>query len=746
MAIRPQPDADMVMKIKRSVMKPIRWVVGRLRNRPDSEHQMSFNRLAFGAIIVVFLIARRNTENSSNLLTLMAIFITLALALFGHILFNPNISQIRRFLALLLDCGFLSWQLHLGGQGIALFFPIYLWVIFGNGFRFGINFLAISAMVAVFTFSSVVATTPFWYDQMGLSVGLMFGMIILPSYAGTLILKLSKATKIAEEANAAKDLFLANVSHELRTPLTAIVGMTGLLKSERLDPAQQEMVETIDVATRSLQFLISDLLDLSRIEAGRMPTSTEIFDLLDLLIDVRRMFDSQLKAKNLSINLVIMPHMPRHFQASRQYLEAILLNLVGNAVKFTETGCITVAVDAEKDDAQGDVVLKLAVSDTGIGIAPQDQGRIFENFTQANETIPNRFGGTGLGLAIARKFAVLMGGTISVESTLGKGSTFYVSIRAKIVGAETATEGAPENSLILQPSPIGFAHQSPQTTTTVESVPAEVALYRCRALVVDDNQVNLRVLSRILGSAGHDVLQAENGEQALDILEREGSSIDIVIMDFNMPKLDGLEATKLFRAMSIGDHRLPIVGLTADTAALSDGRWQEAGMDGCLLKPVEPAKFLATVETIARPTAQNSIRPEPRLVVALQEHQRFRVAGACALDETAISNLRLLGDSAFVDELLADFFLDATNIVDKLVQTAKCGISRAFHDHAHALRSAASNVGALALRDLGAPYTGLRASELQIRAAELSDRAQEDLWRTSEAIAFLRSSRRTNKA
>ena len=250
---------------------PFRWMASRLRGRPDSEHEMSFNRLIFSIIIVIVLLANRHSSDLGSALNVMALYIPLAVGVLVHILFYPGVSRGRRIFALLLDCGFLSWQLHLGDEVAALFFPIYLWIIFGNGFRFGLTSLAIAIPVATISFGIVVVTTPFWSEHWHLSAGLLVGLVILPAYAGTLIRKLSQATQAAEEASQAKSLFLASVSHELRTPLTAIVGMTGLLRVSPLIAEQREMVETVDLATRSLRTLINSLLDLSRIEAGRMP-------------------------------------------------------------------------------------------------------------------------------------------------------------------------------------------------------------------------------------------------------------------------------------------------------------------------------------------------------------------------------------------------------------------------------------------------------------------------------------------
>jgi two-component system sensor histidine kinase RpfC len=820
-------------------LAPCRWVVGRLRDRPDSEHEMSVNRLVFAAIIVLVLLARYGSSYDG--LGSMALYVTLALGVLGHILWRPGTSQIRRLFALLLDCVFLSWQLHVGGEDGALFFPIYLWVIFGNAFRFGIKYLMAAVPVATVSFAIMAAVTPFWCRQPHLTIGLAIGLIILPAYSGTLIRKLSTATRLAEEASAAKSLFLASVSHELRTPLTAIVGMTGLLRAGALDHQQREMTETIDVATRSLQALINGLLDLSRIEAGRMPTQAEEFDLLTLLADVRRMVEVQLRAKKLRFDLHVTPRTPLHLVASRQHLHEILLNLAGNAVKFTEAGGIVIAVDAVQDDTAPGLTLLVEVSDTGIGIAPASQARIFEDFTQADASILNRFGGTGLGLAITKRLIGLLGGAIEVQSAPGVGSTFRFHIpamagtedwrdmppRARIVARDDsfagamrtrlaefgvsasvqhfwrgAPDGAAEGEVLLVhapdwadaapyltnpappvilideagdaalpeldrrkgcvaqltdlSAPLGLrralaialrlgtnlaapAAPAPTPAAAVAAAAPAASIRRC-VLLVDDNRVNQRVISRILETGGHQVLVAENGEQALDLLESEADRLDLVLMDFNMPEMDGLEATKLFRMMSTGATRLPILGLTADAAAQTDARWRQADMDGCLIKPIDPPALLEAVNTMARATSQIS----RAAVTGLHEHPRFRPALLPALDEQIIDNLRQLGDSIFIDELMADFMADAQIMIETLTAAAAQGDAPTFRTQAHALRSSAANLGAVALGELCTPWVGLRGSELQARAKEFAVRAAAELGRTGEAAAALRTGRRVH--
>ncbi|MCB4771986.1 response regulator [Ancylobacter sp. Lp-2] len=810
-----------------AIAKPFRWMVGRLRNRPDSEHEMSFNRLVFACIIVVVLLVNRNSSDVGDALRVMALYMPLALGVLGHIILFPGISRGRRLFSLLLDCGFLSWQLHLGGEIASLFFPIYLWVIFGNGFRFGLSQLAIAIPVATLCFAAVVWTTPYWHEQWHLSAGLLIGLVILPAYSGTLIRKLSQATKVAEEASQAKSLFLASVSHELRTPLTAIVGMTGLLRGTPLVPEQREMVETVDVATHSLRSLIDGLLDLSRIEAGRMPVPEGPFDLLALLLDARRLVESQARERGLSFDIHVTPRTPLYLSGSRQHLHEVLINLVGNAVKFTHQGRVTLAVDAEPEEG-GSLRLTVEVSDTGIGIALADQARIFEDFTQADPSILNRFGGSGLGLSIVRRLVDLMGGTIAVESEPGMGSTFRLHVPVlpvsddDLVGEEPWRDqgvalvcrdvspltsflaalsslgitpiivdprlgptrmfppeamGAvrmlfePDTRLLAFPAPsspgssrpllirpgacaglsdmetrrscVSLLGDSPdgaelrraltvacriaaRSTGQVTEPPQPLASQPRHLLLADDNRINQKVFRRILEGAGHSVLVVESGEQALDMLVERADEIDLVLMDFNMPDTDGLEASKLYRMMATGADRLPIVGLTADATAQGDQRWRQAGMDACLIKPIEPSALLAAVDRLARRT-DAAWTPVLRLADA-------REVAMPALDDRAIESLRQLGGARFATELMEDYLLDAEVILRRLVETAERGDLLAFRNEAHALQSSSANVGALALGTFCMPWRELRAQELRAGAAELQRQAGEELHRTRDVM------------
>ncbi|MDE2240377.1 MAG: response regulator [Rhodospirillales bacterium] len=832
-------------RTSKALMEVPKGVFGRLRDRPDSEHEMSFNRLVFaGLIVAILLLGRRSSQDA---LAVMVVYFILALGGLAHIFWRPGVCQTRRVYALLLDCCFLSWQLHLGGERVALFYPVYLWVILGNGFRFGIGFLALAVSVATSSFLLVVLSTPFWRSQVHLSAGLLAGMVILPAYASTLIRKLSLATKAAEQANEAKSLFLASVSHELRTPLTAIIGMNEMLRTSSLDDAQREMVETVDVASRSLRTLINQLLDFSRIEAGRMTSTVEEFDLVSLLIDVRRILESQVREKNLQFKIHVSPGVPTRVKTSRLQLQEILVNLAGNAVKFTESGAVVVALDAQAlDGNEGGLILHGEVSDTGIGISEEAQARIFESFVQGDASILNRYGGTGLGLAITRRLARMLGGDVTVESAVGKGSTFKFHIKA-LRATEAAEAWQPpaekiglrvrnplNRSLLrtnlaamgvqveLVPPANGPVGENPGMRVLIEyhaeddiqfsssqSVVETILIHPCAAtglpdlsirqhyvsllspdfsdqelqqalsvasrlsgiegpcpaeakvplapmtpampsppqasvgrnvLLVDDNRTNQRVFTRILEAAGHRVSVADNGNLAIDVLEREGDRFDIVLMDFNMPGMDGLEVTKLYRVMSLGARRLPIVGLTADAFAHANGSWKDAGMDGCLVKPVAPQDLVAVVEKMAHARENeplvSSARAPIELVRASQED--------AVLDEAIIANLRLLGDNQFLNELLSEFLSDAGDLIDLLTVDALRGDSPEFRNHAHALRSSAANVGAKALGELCGPWAGMRGGELKAQAASFTARAQKELIKTKQAVIDLSMVRRAN--
>lgn len=379
-----------------------------------------------------------------------------------------------------------------------------------------------------------------------------------------------KAVAASEQASMAKSAFLAMMSHEIRTPLNGVIGFTDLLLAENLPAHQEELVSTIRSCGNSLLGLISDILDLSKIESGRMDMEMLPCSMRECLREVLASFEPALKSKRLSVESRIGDTVPEEIVTDPKRFRQIFFNLVGNAIKFTSQGGITVRIDATSTPG-GRLLLDCEVLDTGIGIPAGEQERIFEVFGQADPSIHRRFGGSGLGLAICKKLVEAMGGRISVESVLGKGTAFKFLIPAYRSG-KAQLELAAETA-----------------------APAD--LQGLQVLAVDDVPTNLRLMTGILRRLGCEPATAADGQQAVESVKE--SRFDVIFMDVLMPVCDGLEATQLIRkyeAEHKGRKPAYIVALTADAFAENKVRCLEAGMDEFLTKPLRMDLISAAIQ------------------------------------------------------------------------------------------------------------------------------------------------------
>lgn len=384
--------------------------------------------------------------------------------------------------------------------------------------------------------------------------------------------ELARAHEAAQAANTAKSEFLATMSHEIRTPMTGVIGFADLLLQEELDGKSKDLVYKIKSSTRSLLRIINDILDISKLDAGKVELEYIDFHLPSLIAEVVDFFSDDYLGEGpdpVAIQLDLPDDLPPGINMDPTRLRQVLINLIGNARKFTEAGTITVKCRLT-DDGTGAPKLNFSVRDTGIGIKPEILGKLFTEFKQGDASITRKFEGTGLGLAICKKLVSLMNGEIGAASVYGKGSTFWFSLPYKAARTPVAASDDKDS-----PSTY-FAARRP-----------------LHVLVVDDNAMNQQIVTAILKSFGHTFETAENGREAVE--KHEAGEFDLILMDVRMPVMSGTDATRMIRKMNSEKNTIPIVALTADAMEENRKGFYEAGMDAVVIKPIDIALLASTI-------------------------------------------------------------------------------------------------------------------------------------------------------
>lgn len=681
------------------------------------ETEQALIRVLFVSMITLYLLINRSSYEP---VLLCLIYLGFGFLMLYNIMRNPEKNEKRQWTAMVMDITATSLEQMISGAMAGVFIGIYLWLIIGYGLRYGTKFFKGCYLLSLVGFSLTLYLNPYWIQHQHLAYGFLLTLLLIPPHALRLLVSLEKATKEADQASEAKTNFLSNISHEMRTPLNGIIGASELLAQTKLDRKQSELLTMVGASATSLKKLINDVLDISKIEKGKVDLEQIAFFMPDLIKRLHLVFQLEVERKQLWLKFNLAPEAERHFLGSMHHLEQILTNLIANAIKFTQQGGVEVTV-SELQHYANRSLLRFTIKDTGIGIKAEALPLIFDSFTQADSSITRRYGGSGLGTTIAKQLVEVMGGSISVNSKENAGTVFEVTLpltHASAPSVDRSTEINLDNASNVVPLSSHTRFRK-----------------KLRVLIADDNVVNRLILNETLQKMHCVVKSVDNGNAALDALEQH--QFDLMILDYNMPEMNGLEVFRIYHALP-GSQPIRTVILTADATKTTQDCCLRAGVYQVLTKPVVSRQIQSLIEAIASTldtqATQGTQAGAEALTVSTRSKKRGKLAAAAVtatpvapeniptitpmteplLDQDRMAHLLKLGGSeAFLNKLIREFIETTDDLIRDLGKQCLDLNFTQVHKLAHSLAGESANMGLIPLSKLSRRLLGLDMKDAQ---------------------------------
>ena len=676
------------------------------------ELEQALIRITVGIVIlsiVIFSYLNNSLDNQEFIaFKIVFIFELLSTLLVTAIIKNKFSALHRRIAGAWVDMGTATVFMSLTADIGVMLVVVYLWTIFGNGFRYGKKYLYHAQVLGVIGFIIVTNLSPYWKVHQTIGYSLIAMLVVLPLYVAKLISRLHEAIhkeelerQKATQASLAKTQFVANMSHEIRTPLNGIIGISTLFKTTPLNADQQDLLKTLDSSSKLLLSLLNNVLDFTKIEERKFTIENVAFSVAEAVRDSLEIFRSQANSKGVQLGSSVSNTLGT-LKGDAFVLRQVLANILGNAIKFTSEGSVTLSATVLQEDNEHTTV-RFEVIDTGVGIADDKQSKIFDSFTQADSSTTRKFGGSGLGLTIAKHMVEEMGGSLNFHSTEGVGSRFWfdlmfektrVLVKANDLEKNSGTINLNSNSVTVPDNSATIFAEKPAVIESMSTSGTNTNVLDI--LVCEDESTNQKIITRLLSLPGHHVEMVANADEMLDRLEQ--SKFDLVITDLNMAGMSGTDALKLYRFTQPSDNNTRFILFTADATTTAREAAADAGFDAFLSKPIDTATLFSTIERIcglAPNTATQWMETALRPVDVKTELE----AGNNNLDLDTLKELEQIGvgDELFIHRLLRNYLSDAVKLIYRIETAAKQKRYGELHDYCHALKGNSLSVGAIQL-------------------------------------------------